>query len=97
MTLGQNPGTLWRLIGLLFPQTQAFVLADGRSMDKIMQADRIQPARRDGPLRAVDVSDDEVREMQAVALQVQPDSILNISGVVTGCPCEDGPACSVGK
>jgi hypothetical protein len=23
-----------------------------------------------------------------------PDAIVNISGVVTGCACEDGPACS---
>ena len=40
------------------------------------------------------MSDEEVREIQAVVFQVLPGSILNISGVVSECPCEDGPACS---
>ena len=55
---------------------------------------RASPARRDGPLRELNLSDIEVREIQAVVLRVLPGSILNISGVVTGCPCEEGPGCS---
>jgi hypothetical protein len=35
-----------------------------------------------------------VREIQAVVLRIVPGSILNISGVVTGCPCEEGPRCA---
>jgi hypothetical protein len=53
-----------------------------------------QPRRRDGPLRELNLSDNEVREIQAVVLQAYPGSILNISGVVTGCPCEEGPMCT---
>lgn len=53
-----------------------------------------QPSRRDGPLRETNISDVEVREIQAIAAVVSPGAIVNISGVVTGCPCEDGPACT---
>jgi hypothetical protein len=53
-----------------------------------------RPARRDGPLRELNISDGEVREIQSAALQVYPGAIVNISGVVTGCPCEEGPGCT---
>jgi hypothetical protein len=53
-----------------------------------------EPSRRDGPLRELNLSDDEVREIQSAALQTYPGSILNISGVVTGCPCEEGQECT---
>lgn len=52
------------------------------------------PGRRDGPLRKANLSDQETREIQAATLEVFPGSLLNISGVVSGCPCEEGPACS---
>ena len=55
---------------------------------------RTQPGRRDGPLRETNLSDTESREIQAEASKVYPGAILNISGVVTGCPCEEGPACT---
>jgi hypothetical protein len=53
-----------------------------------------QPFRREGPLREVNLSDQEVREIQAATLEVLPGSLLNISGVVRGCPCEEGLECS---
>jgi hypothetical protein len=53
-----------------------------------------RPNRREQPARADNISDDEVREIQGIALQVMPGSILNISTVVTGCPCEETPSCS---
>jgi hypothetical protein len=53
-----------------------------------------RPARRDEPLRYANLSDVEVREIQRVTHGVIPDAYVNISGVVTGCPCEDGPACT---
>jgi hypothetical protein len=52
------------------------------------------PIRRDGPLREVNLSDQEVREIQAATLEVLPGSLLNISGVVAGCPCEEGLECA---
>jgi hypothetical protein len=52
------------------------------------------PQRRDSPLRADNIRDAEVREIRAVAAEMLPNAIVNISGVVTGCPCEEGPACS---
>lgn len=57
-------------------------------------ARKIQPARRDAPLRQLNISDEEVREIQSVAAEVVPRTIVNIGGVVTGCPCEDGSDCT---
>lgn len=54
----------------------------------------LRPGRRDGPLRYQNISDEEVREIQAAAAEVVPKALVNISGVTTGCPCEDGPQCS---
>jgi hypothetical protein len=62
-----------------------------RVEDRIWQT---RPARRDGPLRKINLSDNEAREIQSVMSQIYPGVILNISGVVTGCPCEEGIFCS---
>ena len=51
------------------------------------------PRRLEGPLRVENISDEEVREVQAVTAEVFPGAIVNISGVTDGCPCEDGPRC----
>jgi hypothetical protein len=53
-----------------------------------------RPVRRDGPLRETNLTDEEVREIQEAARGVVPDAIVNISGVVRGCPCEEGAGCS---
>lgn len=53
-----------------------------------------EPRRRDAPARSENISDNEVREIQNVVRDVLPHAIVNISTVVTGCPCEDGPACT---
>jgi hypothetical protein len=53
-----------------------------------------RPNRRDGPLRARNISDDEVLEIESIIRQAVPGATTHISGVVTGCPCEDGPNCS---
>jgi hypothetical protein len=53
-----------------------------------------RPQRRDAPLREENIRDEEVKEIRAAARGVVPEAIVNISGVVTGCPCEEGPACS---
>jgi hypothetical protein len=53
-----------------------------------------RPERREWPLRAENIRDEEVREIQDVARRVVPDAIVNISGVVVGCPCEEGWLCS---
>jgi hypothetical protein len=63
----------------------------GRISDRIRQT---RPERRNGPLREANLSDNEVREIQAISFRVFPGAILNISGVVSGCPCEEGPACA---
>lgn len=70
---------------------------DGRQMtraEKIRYIFRTFPVRRDYPLREKNISDTEVREIEAVMKERFPGSIVHISGVVVGCPCEDGPKCS---
>ena len=54
---------------------------------------RTKPVRLDGPLREINISDVEVREIEAITKSRYPGAIVNISGVTTGCPCEDGPKC----
>jgi hypothetical protein len=51
-------------------------------------------ARPIGSLRQDNITDEEVREVQRAALEVYPDSIVNISGVAEGCDCEEGPRCT---
>jgi hypothetical protein len=62
--------------------------------DKENRAFALRPSRRDSPLRYENIRDTEVAEIRRVAASVVPRAIVNISGVVEGCPCEDGPACS---
>ncbi len=53
-----------------------------------------RPVRREAPIREMNISDDEVLEVQHVAYTVLPHDIVNIANVVTGCPCEEGPQCT---
>ncbi|HEY6123587.1 MAG TPA: hypothetical protein VIV63_02970 [Steroidobacteraceae bacterium] len=65
-----------------------------KQMKLIHRAYELQPRRRDTPLRELNISDNEVREIQVVAAKHIPKVLLNISPVVTGCPCEEGPQCT---
>jgi hypothetical protein len=58
-----------------------------------LRAQEIRPQRRDAPLRELNITDEEVREIQRVTRSYIPDSYVNISSVVTGCPCEEGSGC----
>ena len=60
----------------------------------LARAYEIRPGRRDTPMRDLNITDDEVREVQVVAEKLLPRALVNISTVVTGCPCEDGPQCT---
>lgn len=75
------------------------------AMDKEMELDRARPAKRsrinetrpgrkDRPLRYLNVSDNEVLEIKKAAFEVVPHSIVNIAGITSGCPCEEGPTCN---
>jgi len=50
--------------------------------------------RIDGPLSDTNISDIEVRKVQAVVLELYPGAIVNIGGVTSECRCEDGPECT---
>src|SRR5687768_1774433 len=60
----------------------------------LSHARQVVPRRRDGPLRELNLTDDEVREIQSATRSYLPNAYLNISPVVTGCPCEDGGGCT---
>jgi len=68
--------------------------AEKRQLDAQIRSWQIVPKRRDEPLRYLNISDYEVREIQLVAEKYLPKVLLNISPVVTGCPCEEGPQCT---
>jgi hypothetical protein len=53
-----------------------------------------RPKRNEAHLRAENITDEEVRELQGAARSVLPEAIVNIAGVTSDCPCEDGPDCS---
>ena len=52
-----------------------------------------RPRRIDEPLRAENISDEEIREIQATTVTIYPGTIANVSGVTAGCPCEEGQLC----
>lgn len=58
------------------------------------RAEDLKPARRDAPMRELNISDEEVREVEAIAYKYLPRTTINISPVVTDCPCEEGLACN---
>ncbi len=59
-----------------------------------MRANALYPERRDTPLRDLNISDDEIREVEGIARKYLPQSFVNISPVVGECPCEEGPTCT---
>jgi len=69
--------------------------AESRAADHIgRRADALKPRRRDEPLRYLNITDEEVREVQFLSAKYLPKVMLNISPVVTDCPCEEGPNCT---
>lgn len=58
------------------------------------RAKELYPARRNTPLRDVNISDEEIREVERLTRKRLPKAWVNISPVVTDCPCEEGPACT---
>lgn len=61
--------------------------------ERSMRIYKTRPRRLDEPLRETNISDEEVREIEAVTGEIFPGSIVNIAGVTAGCPCEDGAMC----
>lgn len=69
--------------------------AQGTRYDKLRKRAReLYPDRRNTPLRDVNISDEEIREVEAISRRYLPHAYVNISPVVTNCPCEEGPMCT---
>ena len=74
---------------------KALTDAEMEKREAILQhAREMYPRRRDTPLRYLNITDNEVREIQRLATGIKLGEILNISPVVTGCACEEGPDCT---
>jgi hypothetical protein len=58
------------------------------------RAYELRPRRRDAPMRYLNLSDNEMREIQGVASEHLSNTVLNVSPVIEGCPCEEGPMCT---
>ena len=58
------------------------------------QRSKSRPVRKDTPLRDENITDREVLELQAAMRELYPGSVVYISAVTSGCPCEDGPHCT---
>ncbi len=58
------------------------------------RVEEIRPVRRDSPMRYLNISDDETREVDSAAAEYTGTEWINIGTVVTGCPCEDGDGCT---
>lgn len=65
-----------------------------RAYQRWSRANQLRPRRPTDPLRETNISDNEVRQIEQATRAVFPTAIVNISGVTTGCPCEDGPDCT---
>ena len=69
--------------------------SEWRRKDHISKrAAELKPAYRAEPLRYLNISDEEVRQVQRVSVKYLPRAMVNISPVVTNCPCEEGPNCT---
>jgi hypothetical protein len=65
-----------------------------RLQNIVFRAWEVRPRRRDAPLRELNISDNEIREIEALTSRLMRDSMVNISPVVGDCPCEEGPTCT---
>jgi hypothetical protein len=81
---------------LFAPQSRA--QSDLRTIDRQIDAQftrRYQNARTlKHSLRAENIRDEEVKEIQMVVAALDRGFITSIGGVVAGCHCEEGPACT---
>ena len=69
--------------------------SERRKTDPVRKrAEELKPAYRAEPLRYLNITDQEIREVQLICAKYLPPAMMNISPVVTECPCEEGPMCS---
>ena len=99
--LSSRPHTVDELVQLLrSPESQALTARwrnwqRERDLDRrIIESEPTLAYRRSAPFREINISDEEVRQIEVVVHELIPGAIVIISGVAKGCPCEDGPGCS---
>ena len=76
------------------PEIQEYMRRRLIIRDVMDRAHEVKPRRRDEPLRDINISDEEIREIQVLVRDVLPRAIVNIGPVVKGCPCEEGIGCT---
>jgi len=85
---------LYEVDSARYGQRAQMYLESKRRYRVLARIDRTRPFQRTAPLRKSNLSDDEARDIQSLMAQVYPGALLNISGVVTGCYCEESQWCS---
>jgi hypothetical protein len=73
---------------------QARMATDIRLHELEARARQLYPRRRDTPLRYLNITDNEVREIQSITRKFRMPELVNISPVVEGCACEEGAGCT---
>ena len=92
----------WWVAGLAVAVTASAEDGSASARGKVRDRERaiearafeLYPRRRDEPLRYLNLSDNEMREIQEVAQKYLAKTMLNVSPVIEGCPCEEGPLCT---
>jgi hypothetical protein len=92
----------WSIVGLVMavgasaqkPVPSALLEAHMKRAEIQRRAHELRPQRRDTPMRYINLSDNEMREVQEVASKHLSKTVLNVSPVIEGCPCEEGPMCT---
>ena len=85
---------LYEVDSARYGRAARYYLESKREFRVLARIERTRPFHRTAPLRKANLSDEEARDIQSVMSQVYPGALLNISGVVTGCYCEEGHSCS---
>ena len=63
-------------------------------MERKFYIQRTRPHRDERTLRAENISDEEIRQIELAVGPVMSKALLNIGAVTDSCPCEEGPLCS---
>lgn len=90
-----DTGSVNRAIDRLFPPTQRVSIINWNRREELERyIYQSKPKQRDGPLRYLNLSDDESRQIQSAIAAVMTPQFVSIGGVVTGCPVLEGPSCT---
>lgn len=72
-------------------QLQARYAAQMRALREVWPT---RPHRRERALRTINLTDEEIRQIEAATRTLHPEALVNIGAVTTDCACQNGPDCT---